>query len=186
MSKGKKRPLKKIRFRKPPPIVDPEDAEDDELVDFSKMQPRKQLRLQRFCQEYIKDFNAAASVQRMGYPYDRLIAAAKGTQFLAEPYSQYYLGELMQKCEEAAIVTKNEILFGLKRESNYYGIDGSAPARISALRSLAKILGLEITKVQGNIEIGGGVMALPFTGSLEQWEEACKSAQAKLKEDVRK
>ena len=50
---------------------------------------------------------------------------------------------------------------------------------------MGKILGLEITKVEGNINLAGGVMLLPHSGTPEEWEKAAATAQEKLKQAVR-
>lgn len=161
---------------------------DEDLKDFdekfSHMSDKMKFRRQQFCREYIKDFNAGAAVQRMGYLWGAG-APQKGWAYLQEPYTQHFLAKLMREIDEKSIIDRNTVILGLLREANTYGEEASHSARISAFRSLAKILGMEITKVEGSMNVDGGVMAVPFSGSLEEWEANCKSAQANLKKKAR-
>ncbi len=141
------------------------------------------MRRQAFCREYIKDFNGSHAIMRMGYKSKTPWVTA--SEWLREEYTQYYLGILMAKLDDAAIVSRQEILLGLKREAHHYGLDGSSAARISAFRAMAKILGFEITKLEGNMTMAGGVMLLPLSGSPEEWEKAAETAQEELKKKVR-
>jgi hypothetical protein len=109
----------------------------------------------------------------------------RASEYLSEPYTQWFLGQLLRTLDDAAIVTRSEVLLGLKREAHYHGLDGSAAARIAAWRTIGKIMGLEITKVEGNLNLAGGVMLMPFSGTPEEWEKAAQSAQEKLKQNVR-
>jgi hypothetical protein len=169
--------------RQPPPLehIDEEGFGDQ---NWDHLQPRYIARRQLFVHEYLKDFNGSQAIQRMGYVMTQ--PWVKASQFLTEPYTQWYLGQLMAKLEDSAIITRSEILLGLKKEAHYHGLDGSAAARIAAWRTLGKILGLEVTKIEGNVAIQGGVMLMPFSGTPEEWEQAAQSAQEKLKQDVRK
>ncbi len=178
--KGKRRAIQ-TQFRAPPKG---EDTDFD--TDFSGMQERTKLRLRAFAQEYIKDFNATASILRMGFRYTRKTAQVRGSQFMDEAYTHHCIAELTAKMDEKAIVSRQEVLLGLKKEAHASNsLFASSSTRISAFRSLAKILGMEITKVEGNMTLAGGVMAIPFAGSLEEWEKASKEAQEKLKLAVR-
>jgi hypothetical protein len=186
MPNQRKKPVKK--FHRPPPTVDLDAKEAAEFAnqDFSHLQLSMRARRDRFIQEYIKDFNGSAAIRRMGY-----LSKSPGTrayEWLNEPYTQWKLGQVLAKLDEKAIVTRTEILMGLKREANADDVpfSSNASTRISALRALAKILGMEITKVEGNMTLNGGVMAVPFAGSLDEWEAQSKKSQSKLKTDVRK
>lgn len=181
MSKGKRRPL--VKFRRPPAIVEADESAD--FINFDDIKPAVKLMRQAFAREYLKDFNATQAVLRMGYKYGRTTASTKGSQWLNDAYTQHYIAELIEKADEKTIVSRNRVLAGLLRESEYFGEDGGAASRISALRSLAKILGMEITKIEGNMTIGGGVMAIPLSGSPEEWEKAAQVAQEQLKKTVR-
>lgn len=183
MSKGKRRPIVKVRKR--PEIV---KDEEDNFVNFDHLQTRTKLLRKKFVNEYLKDFNASRALLRMGYKYDLKVANAYAGKWMGEAYTQYLIAEAMEKMDEQAIVDRKEVLLGLKREAHAPDVpfSSNASTRISALRSLAKILGMEIVKADVNMTIGGGVMAIPLSGSPEEWEKATQLAQAKLKEAVRK
>lgn len=168
-------------LRSPPPTEDVEASEFD--VNWDSIPIAKRNRREAFCHEYIKDFNGSQAMARLGSKSKAPWVHA--SEWLKEPYTQWYLGQLMVKLEDKAIVTRSEILLGLKKEANYHGIDGSAAARIAAWRTMGKILGLEITKVEGNMTLAGGVMLLPHSGTPEEWEKAAATAQEKLKQQVR-
>jgi hypothetical protein len=204
MSHGRKRPIKVPRppapkapalpltlvseagegQRQPPPLVEVDEEGFATKEDWSHLQTRYKKRREQFVHEYIKDFNGSQALQRMGYVMTQ--PWVKASIFLSEPYTQWYLGSMMAKLQEHAIVTKNEVLLGLKKEAHYHGMDGSAAARIAAWRTLAKILGIEVDKVEGTVTLQGGVMLLPHSGTPEEWEKAASAAQEKLKQDVRK
>ena len=159
-------------------------ATEKEIQDFTLLRADYKANRRRFVYEYIKDFNGADAIRRLGYQCKR--PNVKAADFLAEPYTQHLLWDLVAKADEKAIVTRNEVLFGLKKEANHSGPDGHSSSRIAAWGKLAKILGMEITKIEGNMTHSGGVMAVPFSGSLADWEKASKLAQAKLKTEVKK
>lgn len=179
---GKRKPVQ-LRKYKAAPIPAGLDESADFVPDFSHLQQRTKLLRQNFCHEYIKDFNSGHALLRMGYKYARPYIRAG--EWLREAYTQWYLSTLMEKMEEKAIVTRNTVLLGLLKEANYHGgLDASSASRISAFRALAKILGMEVTTVNGNITLTGGVMAVPMAGTLDEWEAASKKAQAQLKQAV--
>ena len=143
--------------------------------------------MRRFVYEYVKDFNGKQAVLRLGWNATSNTASVQAAKWLNEPYVQYYLQEFIRKADEKAIIERNEVLFGLKREANNFTpYDGSSASRVAALSSLAKILGMQITKVEGTMTHRGGVIPIPVVGSLDDWEKQSKKAQAKLKTEVRK
>lgn len=186
MPKGKRTQIK--TFRAPPPTKALDDKEAREFAeqDWSHLQEGMKLRRDRFVYEYIKDFNGAAAIRRMGYLSKQ--PQIRASEWMAEPYVQWKLGQMLAKLDEKAIVTRTEILMGLKKEafSDDVPFSANASTRISALRALAKILGMEITRVEGNMTVNGGVMEVPFSGSVDDWEKKAKGSQAELKKSVRK
>lgn len=169
--------------RQPPPIQEVDEEGFLTADNWNHLQTRYKKRREQFVHEYIKDFNGSQALQRMGYTMQQ--PWVKASIWMSEPYTQWYLGQMMSKLQEAAIVTKNEILFGLKKEAHYHGLDGSAAARIGAWRSLAKILGIEVETANVKVTHQGGVMVLPLSGTPEEWEKSAMMAQEQLKKDVR-
>lgn len=190
---GKKRALKRVRvkggLKQRPNVFTGTCTEEEEakmFEDFRNLHINTKARRNQFVREYIKDFNGAEAILRMGYTCQRNTAQSMAGKWLSEPYTQYALSELMRDMDEKAVVSRNEILFGLKSEANVFGEEGSHSARISAWRALAKINGMEITRVEGNIGLAaGGVMAVPYVGTVEDWERMTRESQAKLKAAVR-
>ena len=160
---------KKRKFPTEPLEFDPE---------FNKLlEPERRL-MEKFCREYLKDLNGAAAVLRMGYKWKSGYKQRAWT-FLEQPYVQYYLSHLSAKLDEKSIITRGEIILGLKREANYFEADSTHSARISAFRTLAKILGMDLVKTDENEQ--AGVMVVPLGGSVDEWEKNCVEAQEKLK-----
>jgi len=151
--------------------------------DFLNVREDVKRRREAFVREYIKDFNGSQAMRRLGSMSKTPWVHA--SEWLNEPYTQWYLAKMIADMDDDAIVSRNEVLMGLKKEANYYGLDGGAAARIGAWRAMAKILGIEVTKVEGNVNLGGGVMLLPMPATPKQWEQAAAEQQAKLKKDVR-
>lgn len=169
--------------KSPPPTEDVDEEGFLKAGDWSHLRQNYKGKRELFCHEYIKDFNGSQALQRMGYV--RKAPWVTASEWLGEPYTQWYLGTLIAKLDERAIVTKNQILMGLWKEANYHGLDGGAASRVAAFRALAKILGIEVTKVEGSLTLQGGVMTIPLSGTPEEWEKAAEVAQATLKKNVR-
>lgn len=87
------------------------------------------------------------------------------------------------------ILTRERVLAGLFIEASDRFGPTSAAARVSAWSKLAQLIGLEQeAKNPGGdekLEAPGGVLMIPFTQSIEQWESAAMGMQAQLKADVR-
>lgn len=183
---------KKVSFKiHDRPVIEyrePEGEEEQDIVlNFDNLSPRYKGRRHKFLAEYIKDFNGTAAIFRLGYTCSSATARGRACRWLAEPYTSHQLGVMMAKMDEGAIVDRKEVLVGLKREANAPDVpfSSNATTRIQALRSLGKILGMEITKVEGNMTVNGGVMAVPFV-SPESWGKEAKRSQESLKKEVRK
>lgn len=154
------------------------EQEERTAYDFSHVSEKTKALRKLFVTEFAKDFNGAAALLRLGMEYTNPGTVAN--QWLREPYTQYILDKFLDECKEDALINRNKIVAGLVREANAYGLDSSAAARVSAFRSLAKILGLEITKTEIDVK-GAGVMLVPLGGSPDDWEKNAEKAQAALK-----
>jgi len=166
-----------------PPVLPAEREEEEFDPTWSRYTTKMKLRREEFCREYVKDFNASQTMLRLGSKSKQ--PWVHGSEMVRDPYVQWYLRQLCEKMDEKVIVTNNEILLGLKREANSTEIDASAASRVSALRSLAKIKGMEIDRSESKVTLGGGVMLIPAPASPEEWEKATAKAQAELKQAVR-
>ena len=165
----------------PAPVLNDTD-EPTEIYDFSHVKPQTAAIRRLFVSEYIKDFNGTAAMGRLGFNYRQPAIVAH--QWLREPYTQYLLGQLIEKAESDNLVTRNEVLVGLKREANSFGLDSSGASRVSALGKLAKILGLEINRSEVDVRIAGGIMLIPLAESPDAWERNAEQAQLALKQEA--
>jgi hypothetical protein len=175
----------KLPLPPPPPRV-PLDRDDVECnfnldPEWSHIQTRTKAARRRFLMEYIKDFNAKAAALRTGF-VEAHNAASASCRWLAEPFTQWLLDQILAELKEDAIVTRQEILAGLKREACSYE-EGAHGSRVKAWATLAKLKGMEVLKVEGELNVSGKVMTVPLAQSPEEFEAIARFRQAKLKKD---
>lgn len=139
------------------------------------------FKLERFSAEYMVDFNACAAALRIGAS-EKAIACGYASKLFNEPYTQQLIVRHINEWEEDAICSRNQVKAALWRESNYYGPDGSASARVAALGKLSKLMGMEIQRIEVNHQVTG-VMIVPMT-SPEEWATLAQKSQQHLKEQV--
>lgn len=147
---------------------------------------KKKVFLDRFIYEYLHDFNSSMAWIRAGGTVDH--ATTGGPQSLRTAYVQTQIRLLSNQLDEEQIITRNEVLLGIKKEANHYGDDGSSAARVRAWGMLAKIKGMDTptpVEIEDN-RPAGGVMEVPMVESVDQWENAASGQQLQLKNDVRK
>lgn len=147
---------------------------------------KKKLFLDRFIYEYLHDFNSSMAWIRAGGAVSH--ATTGGPESLRTAYVQQQLRIVSEQIDEEQIVTRNEVLLGIKREANYMGEDGSSSARVRAWGMLAKIKGMDNPqpKEPEDDKPRGGVMEIPMPYTDVQWEEQASASQLQLKNDVRK
>lgn len=147
-----------------------------------RLTPAMKDRRDRFIAEYLVDFHGPNAILRSGGASST--AAKMAYEFLREPYVTRRIREVIDSMEEADLINRKRILAGLIREANYTGIGASHGARVSAYSKLASILGMDAPqKVQH--QVSGGVMVIPVTANLSDWETVAEQKQLALKEDVR-
>ena len=152
--------------------------------DWSHLQKRVMLSRQRFIYEYLKDYNGADAMRRLGYEHHN--PGSRANDWLKEPYTAWLLRKAQDSLTAETVISQQEIVTILKKEAyNTDPLDASSATRINAAKALAKIMGMEITKIEGNINVGGSVMVVPFSGSLEDWEKQTRGDQKKLKMAVK-
>ena len=93
---------------------------------------------------------------------------------------------MLDELKEEQIVNRQEILSGLKREANYDGYDSQHGARVSAWTQLGKFVGMDTKRVEVNLASQGGVLIVPASQTVDDWEKRSAEAQRALKESVRK
>lgn len=143
---------------------------------------RKRM-MDRFVQEYLRDYDAVAACLRMGY--NKTAAEGFASQFMESPHVQRGIkdGEDAEKeDDDDHEAKKRKIIAGLNREANYFGPGSSQGARVAALAQLAKINGLESSKVEHSHK--GGVMLVPSTATnVDTWEAMAMPNQEGLHHD---
>lgn len=161
-----------------PKAVEYNTEDDFAAYDWSHLSAKTMALRQMFVIEFVKDFNPKKAMQRLGWKTEH--PAQLGNNWLNEPYTQYCLDKFIREAKDEALVTRAAVISGLVREANSYEIDSSGASRTAALGKLAKVLGMEITKVQVD-KVAPGVMFIPMMGTPEQWEQAAAKAQDDLK-----
>lgn len=159
--------------------------------DSVKLDP---IKAQAFAKEMLVDFNPVKSLLRSG-----LIDAEEATgrtaaslyktanRYERHPLVQQALRDFIHRVESDKIVSRERILYGLLEEACYQGPGASASARVAAWGKLAKLMGMELPDPgeRKSNEAVGGVMLIPFSPSIESWEQSAMGQQARLKADVR-
>jgi hypothetical protein len=142
-------------------------------------------RMKAFVVQYLKDYNHVAAALRMGYP--EIAAPDAGRLMLSNPYVQLRIDELMRRAEYTSIVSGGQIVAALVQEANKPDkvLSGCAMSnsstRISALKELAKIMGLLIPKPPEAQKIVRYVMYIPAPFD---WERGARESQKALKASV--
>lgn len=152
------------------------------------------IRAQAFAKEMLVDFNPVKALLRCGLitaedaeTRNASSLAKTANRYERDPYVQQALRDFIHRVESDKIVSRERILYGLLEEACYHGPGASASARVAAWSKLAKLMGMELP-AEGDKkanEAPGGVMFIPFSPSIEQWEHSAMGQQAKLKADVR-
>lgn len=147
-----------------------------------RLTPQMKLARDKFISEFLVDHCAVKAVIRSGGV--ATTAAKKAHEYMREPYVLQRINEMIDILKADQIVNSNRVLAGLVREANYQGIGASHGARVSAYGKLATILGMD-APIKHQVQIQGGVMVVPMTANLNDWETVAEEKQKLLKEDVR-
>ena len=206
MAVEKAPPKPKTKAKTPEPVVrtrrakgsvplDPSSPNSQRLAAKTEgnLSTKQRDRADTFISQYLRDFNATRAFIRTqmeeGKAYEDIdynYAMNQGYQMTRWPYVAQKIQEAMETAEEKNIISRSEVLFGLKREANYNGPSASHGARVNSWGKLAQILGMETKKIEQTLALKGGVMIVPETQDLDSWEARTQAAQAALKEEVRK
>jgi hypothetical protein len=141
------------------------------------------LRIRLFLRHYVQSFNARGAALAMGCSKES--AATIGHRYLHHEKTQKLLGEMLRNLDKETELLRCEALSMVIRECNYDdGSPGAHGARVNALRLLVRLLGMDQTTVNANVNDdtkGTGILAVPLAGSPEDWAaEAAKSQGALL------
>lgn len=106
-------------------------------------------RHKRFVWEYCKDHIPGQAAIRAGYK--ERSANHIASALLRKPAVQAAIRERERQIAEAALLDETIVLEGLLHEARFTGDGSTHTARVSAWREVAKILGLEIRKVEHTV-----------------------------------
>lgn len=138
-----------------------------------------QLRCLEFVEQYLLCFNATEAARKMGYSGSS--ASSQGHDLFHHEFTQ---AELARRYEQQALESqgaRQEIISMLYREANNHGDGSSHSARVRAQVQLSKVFGLETIQIDAKVEHGGGVMLVPASQSLDEWEKQATEQQKNLK-----
>ena len=138
---------------------------------------------ERFCKEYVHDYDEVSACMRIGYHKSFAIEYAK--KFMEEAYVQKRIKELeiepVLDPREEEELTRRRVRAQLLKEATYCGPGSSHSARVNALAKLAVIHDMDAPKkIQADILNRGGVMAVPGIASMEDWTRVAAESQKEL------
>lgn len=152
------------------------------------------IKAQAFAKEMLVDFNPVKAMLRANLVSEEEAMNRTATslyktaqRYERHPFVQQALRDYIHRVESNKIVSRERILYGLLEEACYHGPGASASARVAAWAKLAKLMGMElpVEDPAAKTQAVGGVLLIPFSPSVEDWERAAMGQQAKLKADVR-
>lgn len=130
-----------------------------------------------FVKEYLVDYDAYKACLRCGYL--EAYAKERSVTYLSDPYVAWLVKESQDKTSEDGDILKNRVIQGLVREANNHGEGSSHSARVTALKVLAEVYGIEAKKSAN--QNAGGVMVVPAITNVDDWEAAAVGQQEALK-----
>ncbi|AUR88701.1 coil containing protein [Vibrio phage 2.117.O._10N.261.45.E9] len=128
-------------------------------------------------------FNATEAARRMGV--SEASATQRGYTFRNRAVCRLMVEIRQLQLDEDDIITRKEILYSLKREMHNTDGDGNASTRIQATATAAKIKGMTNDQPAITVQNHGGVMVVPATKNVDEWEAAASQSQQELKDSVK-
>jgi hypothetical protein len=172
------------------PALDPKSARQRKLRarTHANLGDAEKAFRDKFISEYLYDFNAAAAYLRAGGARGKgNNHYARAHDLMSEPYVVFEIRKTIDAAKESDLINRNRTLAGLVREANFHGVDASHGARVGALKFLAEIQGMNSkAPPAGSGAAAGGILVVPETASVQDWEARSAQAQKELKESVRK
>ena len=141
------------------------------------------MRILEFIRHYLVCYSARGAAMAMGIPKER--AGTVGHRYFHHKKTQRWLREIRRSFEKDTEILRDEVVTMLVREANHDdGSPGAHGARVNALRTLAKILGMEQINLNQKVEdtTGQGRLVVPVAGTPEEWMALAQASQASLLE----
>lgn len=150
-----------------------------------------QLLRDEVVREYMYDRNWTNACKRLGM--NSQMAMEYASRFATDSYCKWKIRQEEEKLalrnpdskktEEA--LERERVISALKEEAYYHGPGASHAARVSALKQLSVIYGMEAPKqVKTEVGVQSGVMLVPVVGATSDWESAAKQAQETLQQET--
>lgn len=164
----------------------PPPPTDEGLPTPLKLNEREQALRDTFVAEYLIDYSAHRAAMRVGFPEE--FAREWAPKLMAEAYVQQKIKQMEltpvdPKAEED--FNKQRIKQQLLKEAYYYGPGSSHAARVSALKALSDLYGMEAPKkLEATLKHQGGVMRAPGIATLDSWEQQATESQDALTRDA--
>lgn len=140
---------------------------------------------EQFVNEYLVDYDGFLAAIRIGTP--RLQAKKRAEQLLGSQEVQAALAARVDAMRPGELTSPSRLLFGMLREVGRAKWSGD---RLVALKQVHEML-KDLRKQEleeadaAKAEQRGGVMVVPGTPSLNDWEKAAAQMQKELKDKVK-
>lgn len=110
-------------------------------------------------------------------------------KYKAHPLFTAAFEAVVMRFTETDILTRDRVLAGLYMEAADRGIATTSSSRVAAWSKLAMLMGMERDVKDppkaDDYSDKSGVLLVPYTATIEDWEQAAMGQQAQLKSDVR-
>lgn len=165
------------------PTVKVPGLRPDETDLFPDLSSDDRLRLDMFVRHYMKCFSVRKAATLCGA--SPASAGVEGLRMSREPYTLWAMQRYVDSMDEKDIVTRKDVLLGLRKEALAEGPDATHAGRIAAWKTIGKFIGMEVIKVEGEVKHFHAVMQVPAVTGEEEWGQAAAGSQKRLKEAVR-
>lgn len=146
----------------------------------------EQMLRKAFVDAYIISRNPIEACVSIGFM--SAYAASWAESFMKEGYVLRLIKQMdeIADSKETTLARRNKYRAWMEKQANYYGEDASHGARVSAIKALMQIEGMdEPTPDEGQVGFKGGVMMVPSLTNPDNWGELAALSQGKLKQTVR-
>lgn len=139
----------------------------------------------KYAYRFLEIGNMQQAALDVGVPKDSVNEFLRNTKDHPDVIQILMEDELATPDFQDAESVKAFILKKLWREANYRGAGAQQAARISALKTIGEIVGIEAAKkLDINAGAEGGIMMIPMMDAA-LWEESSEKMQRELKEKAR-
>lgn len=143
-----------------------------------------------FAQEYIIDHNATDASLRLGFPVKE--AHLVGLAYVQHWLVKHYVKQIEAKMIEEQVVTKSALAALMWRDASNFDPKANPIARGMAQKNLAVLMEFnpvkkveQTNKTAGGGGVPGGIMYVPHTMSIDDWEAEALAKQERLKAEVK-